>query len=692
MNERHISHEISLLQFHRRVLDNAFDRRHPLCVRLMFLKIVNKNLDEFYMRVFPNIRQRIDSIVMASDGVNLHETYDDISEYTEDFIENINEATEKVLFELERNGVYIKHIKELNSNEKTALEEHFHDSIKPFLTPTILDATHPFPLIPNGVLTLVYKLSQYSFSGVCATHMVIVLPPHIKRLIKLSDVPLVYVQLEEAIEYFFKYLTPMHCLIEDFCFFKLIRDHNVRIDEDIRNMAIDSINIIKRRRSGNIVKLFTPHTTSQKMRNFLMHTLHISEEDMIKVKYSLGLDCFYELIAESRPDLSYQSMASRYPRRISDFGGDYFRAIIEKDLIVHHPFESFDVFLGFLRQAATDPNVALIKQTLYRTTTNSAVVQELIRASENGKQVVVLVELRASMDEENNITLARILEESGIQVVYGTLDYKTHAKICFVVRNNGTKTEEFLHIGTGNYHPVNAKMYTDLSFFTANPTLCNEANDVFNFITGSIPPQKPSKIFASPLTLKENLLSHIAQEIANKKDGKPAGLWFKCNAITDKEIINALYEASYAGVPCQLIIRGICLLRPGVPGLSENISVKSVVGRYLEHSRIYCFANGFEMPCLENVVYISSADLMTRNLDQRIEIMALMETQTVKTQVINEILKNYLRDTRNSWKMNSDGTYSYIGNRRTKGQKMPHFDVHEYFSTHESVSGQGLDF
>lgn len=689
-DERDHRYVFSLLQFHRRVLENAFDARHPICLRLMFLQIVSKNLDEFYMKVFPHIGLDMDSDAINNPYRPDSESYDDVVMYIYDLIERIDDVTIKVLKDLDRNGVYIKKTSELNKEEFLVLDQFFHSRIKPFLTPTILDATHPFPLVPSGVLSVIYKFSQAS-TTTHATHMVIVLTPNVKKLIKLSDVPLVYIYIEDVMEHYIRHFTPPNCTIEDSCFFKLIRDSNVKIEEDMKNMSLDSFNVIKRRRSANVVKIFTSTRTSTRMINYLKHIIHVQDDDIMKIKYNLGLDGYFNIISEDRPDLSYQSLVSRYPKRISDFQGDYFKAITEKDIIVHQPFESFDVFLGFLHQAATDPNVILIKQTLYRTTPNSQVVKELISASENGKQVVVLIELRASMDEDNNIMLAKLLEENGVQVIYGTLNYKTHAKLCIVVRTNEHSTEEFLHIGTGNYHPINAKIYTDLSLFTANPEMCNEANDVFNFITGSIVPKKTCKLFVSPLNLKETLISHIKEEIKNKKNGKYAEIWLKCNALTDKNIIKALYEASRAGVTCQLIVRGICALRPGIPGLSENITIKSIVGRYLEHSRIYCFASGYEMPSDKNTAYISSADLMSRNLDYRIEIMAIIENKTVHKQVINEIFYNYLRDTKNSWLMRSDGTYKYMGNNEELEKNIENFDAHDYFLTHESVSGHGLD-
>jgi polyphosphate kinase len=688
---RFINRELSLFEFHKRVLENAFDVRHPLFSRLMFLSIASKNLDEFYTMNFAMIQTKINNgKLIDEEGYNLKEIAGELVKRTYDFSDRINHGVLEILKELENEHVYVKKIEHLNEVELSFLENHFHSHIKPFLTPTILDSTHPLPLIPNGSLTLICKLA--STHDATIHYMVIVLTPYVNRLIRVSKNPLTYVTIENVIEYFLPHFLPLQSVVEDIFLIKPPKNNNISIEEDIKTMSLNPGGIAKKRRSGNIVKIFTTENISHRMQKFLMHTFHISSDDIVKVRHYLAVGNFYHHISSDRPDLSYQSLASRFPKRIKDFDGDYFRAISEKDIIMHHPFESFEVFLGFLHQAATDPNVLLIKQTLYRTNSDSRVVKELITAAENGKHVVVLIELRASMDEENNIYLAKTLEESGIQVVYGNLNLKTHAKICLVVKKNGEEIQEFLHIGTGNYHPINAKMYTDFSLFTTSPVFCREANDVFNYITGLISPPHSSMIWISPINLKEKLLYHIDQEIQHKKAGKPAGIWMKCNSLTDRDIIEALYAASKAGVPCQLVVRGMCCLRPGISGLSSKIKVKSIVGVYLEHSRMYCFASGEPLPSLGNKVYISSADLMKRNLDHRVEVMVDIENPTVRKQLIDEIFFNYLHDTQNSWIMKQDGTYQNMKQEKTSPEGVQLFDVHEYFAIHESISGRSTRF
>ncbi len=689
---RYINREMSLFEFHRRVLENAFDSRHPIFARLMFLSIASNNLDEFfsmdYSAILTNIRA---GKTVDYQGYNPNEISQEILKRTDEFSDQINKGAVEILKALEGENVFVKKVSQLNPTELSFLNEHFQSHIKPFLTPTILDSTHPLPRIPNGSLTLIYKL--IASKEVLTHYMVLVLTPYVKRLIKVSQDPVTYVLIEDVIKHYSEELIPINCTIDDSCLFKLIRNNNISIEEDIKNMTLNPGGIARKRRGGEIVKMFTLDKISPLMEKFLIYTLGVEPHNIIKVKNYLAVESFYSLISSDRKDLSYHSFVSRYPNRIRDFDWDYFRAISEKDILMHHPFENFEVFLGFLHQAAIDPEVALIKQTLYRTTSDSQVVKELITAAENGKQVVVLVELRASMDEENNIYLAKKLEESGIQVIYGNLIMKTHAKLCLVVKKTSSgKIQEFLHIGTGNYHPVNARMYTDFSLFTCNSQLCREANDVFNYITGAIVPPRSSELYVSPLTLKESLLHHIKQEIKNKRAGKPAGIWMKCNGLTDRDIIEALYAASNAGVKCQLIIRGICCLRPGVKGLSHNIMVKSVVGMYLEHSRMYAFAMGEDMPSLGNMVFISSADLMTRNLDYRIEVMAEIINPTVKAQLIQEIFANYLKDTDNSWIMQPDGSYLQLIKEQNGSKAVQSFDAHKYFETHESMSGQSTRF
>jgi polyphosphate kinase len=685
---KYLNQDLSLLAFQARVLENAFDTQYPLLTRLTFISIVSKNLDEYYMLKFPRIKARAEngsSEIM--DDVNYKQLTLEISTTIERLYDRISIASEEIFKALEKENIYIRTLDHLGADELARLETYFYLNIRPFLTPTILDPAHPFPLIPSGCLNLAYKFGYTTSQE--TYYMLVVVPQQLKRFIRLelNKKEHAYVLLEDVIHHFIQKLLPEKSVRYDHCLFKLLRDNIIHLGEDIKNMSINLGGVIMKRKNRKVSKVYIQTDISQNMQNFLIHNLHIESEDFIKIKTHLGMESFHKLVPPDRKDLLLPEYTPRFPNRIADYGGDYFKAISEKDILVHHPFESFNVFLGFLRQAVRDPDVVTIKQTLYRTSPDSPLISELITAAENGKQVVTLVELRASMDEENNIQLAKVLENNGIQVVYGSLAYKTHAKLCLVVRQTESGIEEYMHIGTGNYHPQNATQYTDLSLFTCNPDTCNEANDLFNFVTSSVPPSHSRKIFVSPLTLKSRILQMIEQEIRNHKEGHPSGIWLKCNGLSDSVMIDALYRASSAGVQCQLIVRGICCLRPGVEGLSENISVKSVVGRYLEHSRIYCFGNGEALPSSKNKVYITSADLMPRNLDYRIEAMIEIDNPTVHAQLTQEIFSHYLSDTRNSWEMKSDGTYTSLNNPAKEN-----LDAHQYFMTHKSLSGQTTRF
>jgi polyphosphate kinase len=687
---QYFNRELSWLKFNDRVLSLASDRDLPLHERMNFLSISATNLDEFLNVRFSGLVGQYKSGVseLSIDGKSPYEQVQATNTQISTLIDTQYSIWGGLSSELKNVNINILKLNQINQEQKASLKQYFLDSILPVLSPIAIDPVHPFPFIPNLGLTMAFVMNSVSKKSKDENlYVILPIPSTIERFIFVNEVEKqkTFITVEDLVELFASDLFP-NKKIFDITKFRILRDTEIEIQEESEDLVVFYEEALQRRKRGEVVYVEIENQTSSLLMEFIKNEMNVEDYFVKEIDGILGLESVRELTKINPSSLySYKKFSPRFPERIREHNGNCFAAIKQKDIIVHHPYESFDVVVQFLQQASQDPDVLTIKQTLYRTSDNSPIVRALIDAAQSGKTVTAVIELKARFDEETNIKFARDMERAGVHVIFGFLELKTHAKATLIVRKENSKLLTYTHLGTGNYHPINAKIYTDLSFFTADQNIAKDINQLFNYVTGYVEPGKMSNISMSPFNLHTTLINEINNEIKIAESGGEANIWLKMNSLIDQNIIDLLYKASSAGVKISLVVRGICCLVPGLKGLSENIEVKSIIGRFLEHSRIYCFGNGNRLPSDSANVFISSADLMPRNLHRRVEFLARIDNKTVHRQILDQIMLANIKDTENSWTLLSNGNSI----RKKDTNNSTRFDAHDYFINNPSLSGRG---